>query len=171
MAFKDYFITYFGNFIFGKFIFGFFHFSCVIFCTMFSVCKASRARQKWKMNKLLRNIFVTLSPKTTKNQVTKMGWKQHLSRQSARRLHWYSLIILQPSKNSAKIEFVPITKHKLQPYSFCAIRISKTDLSMPQFQKKIQYLSSNNYWTNGNSQPKRKCKVWLLNLIKQSLQQ
>ena len=94
-----------------------------------------------------------------------------ITNHETRRLHWYSLTILQPSKNSAKIEFVPITKHKLQPYSFCAIRISKTDLSMPQFQKKIQYLSSNNYWTNGNSQPKRKCKVWLLNLIKQSLQQ
>ena len=28
-------------------------------------------------NYILRNIFVTSLPKTTKNQVTKMGWKQH----------------------------------------------------------------------------------------------
>ena len=34
-------------------------------------------KTKWKINKLLRNIFVTSLPKTTKNQVTKMGWKQH----------------------------------------------------------------------------------------------
>ena len=33
-----------------------------------------------KVNKLLQNILVTSSPKTNKNQVTKMGWKQHLSR-------------------------------------------------------------------------------------------
>ena len=32
----------------------------------------------WKINKLLHNIFVTSSLKTTKNQVTKMGWKQHI---------------------------------------------------------------------------------------------
>ena len=34
-------------------------------------------KMKEKINKLLRNIFVTLLPKTNKNQVTKMGWKQH----------------------------------------------------------------------------------------------
>ena len=28
-------------------------------------------------NKLLHDIFVTLAPKSTKNQVTKMVWKQH----------------------------------------------------------------------------------------------
>ena len=33
-----------------------------------------------KVNKLLCNILVTSSPKTTKNQVTKMGWKAHLSK-------------------------------------------------------------------------------------------
>ena len=40
---------------------------------MFSVCKARQARQKWWINKLLRNILVTSSPKTTKNQVTKIS--------------------------------------------------------------------------------------------------
>ena len=36
-------------------------------------------KTKWKINKLLRNIFITSSIKTTKTQVTKMEWKQHLS--------------------------------------------------------------------------------------------
>ena len=40
---------------------------CVIFCTMFSICKARQARQKWKV---IKNIFVR-QPK----QKRKMGWK------------------------------------------------------------------------------------------------
>ena len=32
-----------------------------------------------KVNKLLRNTLLTPSPKTTKNQVTKLGWKAQLS--------------------------------------------------------------------------------------------
>ena len=31
-------------------------------------------KTKWKINKLLRNILVTLLPKTTKQEVTIMGW-------------------------------------------------------------------------------------------------
>ena len=57
------------------------HLGCVFFCTMFSVFKAKWARQNKKINKLLRNIFVTSPQKTTKNQVTKMGQKQHLTGQ------------------------------------------------------------------------------------------
>ena len=34
-------------------------------------------KTKWKRNILLRNALVTLSPKTTKNEVTKMGWNPH----------------------------------------------------------------------------------------------
>ena len=36
-------------------------------------------RQKWKINNTLHNIFLTSPPKTTKNEVTEMGWKAHLS--------------------------------------------------------------------------------------------
>ena len=51
------------------------HFGCVIFFTLNFrfVCLALLS----KKNILLRNILVTLQPKTTKNQVTKMGWKAH----------------------------------------------------------------------------------------------
>ena len=34
-------------------------------------------KTKWKINKLLCNIFVTLFPKATKNQDTKIRWKGH----------------------------------------------------------------------------------------------
>ena len=60
-------ITYFGNFVFGFF---------VTLVAWFSV-QGKTGKTKWKINKLLRNIFITSLPKTTKNQVTKMGWKQH----------------------------------------------------------------------------------------------
>jgi hypothetical protein len=36
-----------------------------------------QSKTEWKINKLLCNIFKTSLLKTTKNQVTKMGWKQH----------------------------------------------------------------------------------------------
>ena len=44
----------------------------------FSVQYFPFARRKWKINKLLSSIFVSSSPKTTKNKVTKMGCKAHL---------------------------------------------------------------------------------------------
>ena len=53
---------------------------CVIFCTMFSVCKARQARQKWKiMNKLI-NYYVIFSFFVTfisQNKKRKMGSKAH----------------------------------------------------------------------------------------------
>ena len=49
---------------------------CKIFISMCSGL-ACLALLSQKVNKLLCNILVTLSPKTTKNQVTKMVWKAH----------------------------------------------------------------------------------------------
>ena len=55
-------------------------------------------KTKWKINKLLRNIFVTLSPKTTKNEVTKMGWNAH------RILYfWYNFFIFFKLENVEKV--------------------------------------------------------------------
>ena len=58
-----------AHYVFWYLSFWFFgHFSCMIFCKMFSICKARRARwnEKNKTNYILRNILVTSSPKTTK---------------------------------------------------------------------------------------------------------
>ena len=52
---------------------------CEIFISMCSVFACLALLSK-KVNKLLCNILVTWSPKTTKNQVTKMGWKDHKPR-------------------------------------------------------------------------------------------
>ena len=59
-------ITYFGNFGLGN---------LVTLVVWISVQCFPFARQKWKINILLSNIFVTSLPKTTQNEVTKMGWK------------------------------------------------------------------------------------------------
>ena len=50
------------------------HLGCMIFCTMFSVCKAGWKRE---INKLLCIFFGNFVSKTTKNEVTKMGWNAH----------------------------------------------------------------------------------------------
>ena len=50
---------------------------CKIFISMCSVFACLALLSK-KVNKLLCNILVTSSPKTTKNQVTKMGWKAQI---------------------------------------------------------------------------------------------
>ena len=66
-------ITYFGNFVFGflslrlcDFLYNVFH------------LQGKMGKTKWNINKLLHNILVTSSPKTTKNKVTNMGWKAQI---------------------------------------------------------------------------------------------
>ena len=49
----------------------------MIFCTFFPSCPSCLAKCKHR----LRNIFVTSSPKVTKNKKRKMGWMKHLSKQ------------------------------------------------------------------------------------------
>ena len=68
-------ITYFGNFGFGfssltlsDFQYNTFH------------LKGKMGKRKWKINELLHNILVTSLPKTSKNEVTKMGWNAHIFR-------------------------------------------------------------------------------------------
>ena len=51
---------------------------CMIFCTMFSVCKARHVRWKWKMiKKTYYVIFRFLYLLSTKMKKWKMGWKAH----------------------------------------------------------------------------------------------
>ena len=53
---------------------------CVVFCTMFSVCKARQARQKWKIIKKQTNYYVIILFFVTfvnQNKKRKMGWKAH----------------------------------------------------------------------------------------------
>ena len=66
-------ITYFGNFVFcflslrlRDFPYNVFH------------LQGKMGKTKWKINKLLCNILVTSSPKTTKNEVTKMWWNAQI---------------------------------------------------------------------------------------------
>ena len=59
-------------------------FSCLIFFTKISVL----AVLPCSVNKLLRNILVTSLPKTTKNEVTKMGWEAQLFVTSVMLLSW-----------------------------------------------------------------------------------
>ena len=55
----------------------------VIFCTMFYVCKARQARQKWKIknnetnNYIIFLVFVTFVTFVNRNEKWKMGWKSH----------------------------------------------------------------------------------------------
>ena len=62
-------------------------FSCLIFFTKISVLAVLPCSVK-KVNKLLRNILVTSLPKTTKNDVTKMGWEAQLFVTSVMLLSW-----------------------------------------------------------------------------------
>ena len=55
-------ITNFGNFVF-----------------VFFPLQGKMGKTKWKINKLLCNILATSSTKTTKYEVTKMGWNAHMS--------------------------------------------------------------------------------------------
>ena len=66
-------ITYFGNFIFG-------FLSLRLHDYLYDVFRlqGKMGKTKRKINKLLHNILVTLTPKTIKNEVTKMGWNAHL---------------------------------------------------------------------------------------------
>ena len=56
---------------------------CVIFSTMFFICKARQARQKWKIknnetnNYIIFLVFVTYVTFVNKNEKWKMGWKSH----------------------------------------------------------------------------------------------
>jgi len=61
-------ITYFGNFFFGFSSLRLHDFLDDIFRLQ---CKMGNTKRK--INKLLRNTLVTLSPEKTKNEVTKMG--------------------------------------------------------------------------------------------------
>ena len=65
-------ITYFGNFVFGFLSHRLRDFPYDVFRLQDKTDKT-----KWKINKLLRNILVTSSPKTTKNEVTKMWCNAH----------------------------------------------------------------------------------------------
>ena len=67
-------ITYFGNFVFGFSSLRLRDFPYDVFCL-----QGKTGKTKWKINKLLCNILVTSSPKTTKNKVTKMWWNAHIS--------------------------------------------------------------------------------------------
>ena len=51
-----------------------------------------------KVNKLLCNILVTWPPKTTKNQVTKMGWKAHKDTLIFTKFLGLNTIVLKPLK-------------------------------------------------------------------------
>ena len=64
--------TYFGNFIFGFSSLSLYDFLYNVF-----YLQGKMGKTKWKINKLLSNILVTSLPKTTKNEVTKMGWNAH----------------------------------------------------------------------------------------------
>ena len=66
-------ITYFGNFVFGFLSLGLRDFLYDVFCL-----QGKMGKTKWKINKLLHNTLVTSSPKTTKNEVTKMGWNAQM---------------------------------------------------------------------------------------------
>ena len=60
--------------IFCNFVFGFSSLKLRDFLYYVFRLQGKMGKTKWKINKLLRNILVTSSPKTTKNDVTKMGW-------------------------------------------------------------------------------------------------
>ena len=65
-------ITYFDNFVYGFLSLWLRDFLYDVFRL-----QGKMGKTKWKINKLLRNILVTSLPKTTKNEVTKMGWNAH----------------------------------------------------------------------------------------------
>ena len=72
-------ITYFGNFVFGFSSLRLRDFLYDVFRL-----QGKMGKTKWKINKLLRNILVTSSPKTTNNEVTKMGWNAHKRQNEAK---------------------------------------------------------------------------------------
>ena len=66
-------ITYFGNFVFGFSSLGL----CDFLYDVFRL-KGKKDKTKWKISKPLHNILVTALLKTTRNEVTKIGWNPHL---------------------------------------------------------------------------------------------
>ena len=80
-------ITYFGNFIFV--------FLSIRLCDfLYNVFRLQgrMGKTKWKIDKLLRNILVTSSPKTTKNEVTKVGWNAQMSGTNQLQERWNKLL-------------------------------------------------------------------------------
>ena len=63
---------------FGNFIYGFSSLRLWNFLNNVFRLQGETGKTKWKINKLLRNILVISSPKTTKNEVTKMGYNAHM---------------------------------------------------------------------------------------------
>ena len=51
----------------------FLHLGCVIYIPVYRL-EGKMGKTKWKTNKTLRDILLTSSPKTTKNEVIKLGW-------------------------------------------------------------------------------------------------
>ena len=62
---------------FGSFDFSFLSLRLCDFPYYVFRLQGKTGKTKWKINKLLRNISLTSSPKITTNKVPKMGWKQH----------------------------------------------------------------------------------------------
>ena len=98
-------IKYFGNFVFGFSSLRLHDFLSDVFHL-----QGKMGKMKCIINKLLRNILVTLFPKTTKNEVTKLGWTMNRSYDPTPRvqrscfaypnLHTYSCAVKQTPGNT-----------------------------------------------------------------------
>ena len=112
-------ITYFGNFVFG-------FSSCRLRDFLYNIFRlqGKMGMTKWKINRLLCNTLVTSSPKTTRNEITKMGWNAHYSD-----LNWHQgWIQMQFCQWDPQRMLLRVKRRDQCPYScFCCKLAQRTE--------------------------------------------